>query len=135
MRKLLIAAVAVMISCISFSQNNTSKIVDVYGQEAYNEMQSTNPGMLELLDKYVDWGLEVVSSNEKYDQATLLQSIPLRSKSAESITVSEFINAYNSPNFNPLQFELFPSNEIQVYKLSGTNYALLIQTQNSILAK
>jgi hypothetical protein len=135
MKNLLTAVVAVLISCAVYSQDATAKVIAVYGEEAYAEMASSNPGQLELLSKYSDWGLEVVPSNDKYDQAIELQNVPLRSKSANSVSVQEFLTAYNSVGFNPLMYGLFPSNEIQVFKLQGVDFAILIQTQQNILSK
>lgn len=135
MKEIIITTLTLFISGSVFCQQNYDKVIEVYGETSFNEMQMTNPGALELLDKYAEWGMELVASNEKYDLATPLQSIPLRSKSAESITIQEFIDAYNSANFNSLAYGFFPSNEIQVFKLSGTNYALLIQRQDTILSK
>lgn len=123
----------------SYSQEleNADKIIQVYGQEWYDRMQNDAPDLLILMDKYVDHGFFVRTVSEgKYEQElTPTESIPLTSKSEESISVEQFLIEADSPDFNPLRYRYFPTNEAQVYKLQGVNKIIYILPQEIILAK
>ena len=123
----------------SYSQEleNAGKIIEVYGQEWYDQRRSDNPDLLILMDKYVDHGFFVRSVSEgKYEQEQEpIEFIPLTSKTESYITVEQFIQEVESPNFNPLRYRYFSTNEAQVYKLKGVNKIIYIIPQEAILSK
>jgi hypothetical protein len=53
----------------------------------------------------------------------------------DSISVEQFIEEYNSTDFNPLRYLFFTKVEGQVYRLKGTNKMICILPQEAILLK
>lgn len=96
-------------------------------------MQNSNPGMIELLDNYIDHGIKLIDMHEKYVNEQLVSSIPLRSKDAHSISVEEFVNNYETEGFNPLLYSFFPSDVVQIFVLGATNKVLIIESQKNLL--
>ncbi|MDG1332785.1 MAG: hypothetical protein P8P74_10665 [Crocinitomicaceae bacterium] len=136
MKKLLaLCAILVCTFPILGQTDGVSMIKSVYGENHYNEMVSTNPGQIELLEKYAVYGFHVVDAEDKYDVFPELTEVPLRSKSNNSITIQAFLQAYNSGNFNPLNYSFFPGKEIQVFRLQGTDFVILIDNQSNILVQ
>lgn len=136
MKKLFILCVLLTCTLFSFGQTDaTAMIKSVYGQNQYNEMSSTNPGQIVLLEKYALYGFHVVSTNDKYNTFSELTEIPLRSKLNQTESIQVFLQAYNSGNFNPLSYTFFPGNETQIFRLQGTDLIILIDSQATILAQ
>lgn len=135
MKQLLTLYVVLTCSLYTFAQSpEETKIVHAYGEVEYNQMLTSNPGQVELLEKYILHGFHLVPSNDKYLDFPELTEIPLRSKLDVSISIENFMQSYDSGNFNPLLYRFFPSNEIQIFRLQGTNRVVLIDSQSSILA-
>lgn len=130
---------ALCVSSFSFSQDlqHADKIIEVYGQEWYDLRRSENPDLLILMDKYVNHGFSVRTVSEgKYEQEQEpIEMIPLTSKTESYITVEQFMQEVESPNFNPLRYNYFSTKEAQVYKLKGVNKIIYIIPQESILLK
>lgn len=123
---------------LTFSQLvHADKIKEVYGQEWFDRMQSDAPDLLVLMDKYVSHGFSVRTVSEgKYEaEQTPIETIPLVSKTNESITVQQFMQEVESPNFNPLRYQFFSTKDAQVYKLKGVNKIIYIIPQEAILLK
>jgi len=123
--------------CALFAMGQTdgeAMIKSVYGDTEYNQMLSSNPGKVELLEKYALYGFHVVPTDDKYTTAPELTQIPLRSKTTSSISIQSFLQNYTSGNFNPLSINLFPRSEAQVYRLQGVDLVIIIDNQKSILA-
>lgn len=136
MKKLLTLCAAIACTFLSVGQTDAaSKIIAVYGQAHHDEMSATNPGQIELLEKYALHGMHVVPTNDKYDAFQVITEIPLRSKSNETVTIQDFLQAYDSENFNPLMYGFFPGAETQIFKLQGTDRVVLIDSQSIILAQ
>jgi len=135
MKKLVFLSLLILSGGLGFSQlNHTDKIIEVYGFEWFNQMNTNNPDVINLLDKYADHGFVVQElSSDKTTASDPLAAIPLRGKTGETITVLEFMNAYNSGDFNPLKYDFFPGNEMQTFSLEGTNLVIYILSQESIL--
>jgi hypothetical protein len=112
-----------------------SMIKSVYGQSHYDEMSSTNPGQIELLENYALHGFHVVPKNDKYNSFPELTAIPLRSKSNSTESIQAFLQAYGAGNFNPLIYSFFPGEEIQIFRLQGSDLIILIDSQATILAQ
>jgi hypothetical protein len=126
------------LSGLTFSQlNHTDKILEVYGQEWFDRMQSEAPDLLVLMDKYVSHGFSVRTvSPGKYDAELVpMEFIPLVGKTDSSITVQQFLLEAESPNFNPLKYEFFSTKDAQVYKLKDANKIIYIIPQEAILLK
>lgn len=120
-----------------FSQlNNSTKIVDFYGQERVNMMESETPELLTLLDKYISNGFMVKDvSDGKYSEFVPLNTIFLSRKEGGEVSIAEFLLDYQSPNFNPLNYKFFPGKDFQVFKLAGVNKIIYILPQEIILTK
>lgn len=137
MKTLLIFSFFLSLNGALFSQlNNTSKILDFYGQERVDKMQSETPELLTLLDKYISSGFMVKDVSEgKYSEFIPLTTIALSRKEGGEVSIEEFLLAYQSPNFNPLNYKFFPGKDFQVFKLSGVNKIIYILPQEIILTK
>ena len=120
-----------------FGQVNQTeqKVIDVFGQERFNSMSTNSPGTLELLSKFAEFGVEVLPSNEKYNSFQGITEIPLRSKSGGTVSIQEFLTDFHGGSFNALVYNFLPTKEIQIYKLEGTNLVILIENQETYLAK
>lgn len=133
------SALIVLVCYGSFSLGqvtNTEKIIEAYGIEWYNQMSQENTELLNLLAKYVEFGFVVEEVNsDKASEIKVLQSIPIRSKSNETVAITQFLEDFNAPNFNPLIYGFFPQKEMQVYKLEGVNFIIYILPQATILNK
>lgn len=126
-------------STLLFGQQyeHSQKIIESYGQEWYDTQLSTNPGIILLMDKYIDHGFMVKKvSPGKYSQFAPLTEIPLRSKTDEKISIEQFIEESKSPDFNPLRYNFFTGKIDQIFPLSGHDDTILyIYNQNTILVK
>ena len=127
----------VCLSNFSFSQlKNESKIVESRGQEWYSRMQTDAPDLLVLFDKYLTYGFNIRNVSEgKYAEFEPMEFIPLSDKNGGTVTVTEFLADAASSDFNPLDYNFFPTMEAQVYKLKGVNKIIYILPQDVILAK
>lgn len=115
---------------------NEQKIIDVYGLEWVNQMKTDNPVLLQLFDKYVSYGFMVKAvSTGKYSEFQPLEYIPLRSKSGGEVSVAEFLEDFNSDNFNPLKYAFFPTTDFQVFKLKDVDFIIYILPQQEIMKK
>lgn len=114
--------------------NHEQKIIDFYGQDWYHEMETINPGILLVMDSYIDSGFVVQDIvDDKYLLFDPIEAVPVNDPSIGSVSVFEFLNDYNSGNFNPLIYQYYPGNAPQVYRLKGVNKIILIQSQESLL--
>ena len=121
-------------ACFSaFSQNNHSKIIEAYGEQRFQELLSSNPGMIDILDAYVDRGLKLIDLHDKYTAEKQITRVQIRSKNNESISVEEFVQLFDSEEFNPLHYSFFPSASVQVFVLGSTNKVLIIESQQNLL--
>jgi len=132
--------ISVFVSCISsfgFSQiKNESKIVESRGQEWYAQMQIEAPDLLILFDKYLSYGFNIRNVSEgKYAEFEPMEFVPLNTKNGGLVSVAEFLADAESSDFNPLDYNFFPTMEAQVYKLKGVNKIIYILPQDVILAK
>lgn len=122
-------------SLFAQSLKNTEKIIQIYGEEWYNLQASNGMTLLELMDKYIDFGFKVEKvDHNKYSELAPLTEVPLLSKNGSYISVQEFLDDYNSSNFNPLKYRFFPQENIQVYKLNGADYIIYIIDQKTIMS-
>lgn len=126
-----------LVGLTSAQLNHADKIKEVYGQEWFDRMQVDAPDLLILMDKYVSHGFSVRTVSEgKYEtEFEPIEFIPLVSKTNESITVQQFMQEVESPNFNPLRYQYFSTKDAQVYKLKGVNKIIYIIPQESIHLK
>lgn len=122
---------------VVFSQlENQDKIVAAYGQEWFDLMQTESQEVLVLLDKYAEHGFFVKKvSPGKYEEFTPITSVPLRSKDNLTISIAQFMQEYESENFNELRYNYFPQQDFQVYKLDGVDAIIYILPQNIVLSK
>jgi hypothetical protein len=106
-----------------------------YGNEYFSQLQSHSPGILNLLDKYIDHGFHVKDIDPgKYQELEAISAIPLRAKGAGEVSIEQFLQELEGPNFNPLNYNFFPTNDVQIFKLSGSNKIIYILSQEAILA-
>jgi hypothetical protein len=137
MKVLFTCLVVCCISSFGFSQiNNETKIVESRGQEWYVRMQTDAPDLLVLFDKYLSYGFNVLDIIEgKYIEFGPNEFVPLNTKNGGFVTVAEFLTDVESLDFNPLDYNFFPTNVAQVYRLKGVNKIIYILPQDVILAK
>jgi hypothetical protein len=99
-------------------------------------MKIESQEVLVLLDKYAEHGFFVKKvSPGKYEEFTPITSVPLRSKEDISISVAQFMQEYESENFNELRYNYFPQKDFQIYKLDGVDAIIYILPQDIILSK
>lgn len=137
MKVLIISVFVICISSFGFSQiKNESKIVESRGQEWYAQMQIEAPDLLILFDKYLSYGFNIRNVSEgKYAEFEPMEFVPLNTKNGGLVSVAEFLADAESSDFNPLDYNFFPTMEAQVYKLKGVNKIIYILPQDVILAK
>jgi hypothetical protein len=139
LKKLLCIIVVVVLSdsyAVAQQFQHEDKIIAFYGQQRFSEFQQSNPTLLELLDKYIDHGFYVQDVNpDKYLEFTPIADITLSNKNGGVITISDFLMAYQTPGFNPLDYAFFPTSEVQVFKLAGVNKIIYILPQNAIISQ
>lgn len=139
MKALLVTLVLLVTGTCAFGQVMSigeQKVLDVYGQNQFNEMKANNPGMLAVLGGFAEHGFSIEqNTNPKYNSAEQLTQVPLRSKTGDAIPVQDFITAYTGGNFNILNYGFMPSKTTQVYRLQGTDYLLVIDRQETILSE
>lgn len=128
----LIIAISLIVSTACIAQNSEQKIIEVYGQTYFNELNQNNPAVITYLEDFANNGIELQSYNAKYSDAKMLIDIPLRSKTGEVISIQQFLSEYNSPNFNPLKYGFNSSKDVQVYRLSGDSRVLVIYSLTQI---
>ena len=121
------------LSTLSYAQTTDEKIIAVYGQEMYDQNVQSNPGLIAYFRNYIENdGMSLKDFNPKYSNEPTLSQIPLRGKSESSISISEFVNAINAADFNPLMYDFLPQNEAQIFRLQGFNKVLVIKNQNQL---
>jgi hypothetical protein len=137
MKVFITSVFVICISSFGFSQiKNESKIVESRGQEWYAQMQTEAPDLLILFDKYLTYGFNIRTNSEgKYAEFEPMEFVPLNTKNGGVVTVAEFLADAESSDFNPLDYNFFPTMEAQVYKLKGVNKIIYILPQDVILAK
>jgi len=137
MKVLITSVVVLCISSFGFSQiKNESKIIESRGQEWYAQMQTEAPDLLILFDKYLTYGFNIRNVSEgKYAEFEPMEFVPLNTKNGGVVSVAEFLADVESSDFNPLDYNFFPTMEAQVYKLKGVNKIIYILPQDVILAK
>ena len=118
---------------MSYAQTTDEKIIAVYGQEMYDQNVQSNPGLIAYFRNYIENdGMSLKDFNPKYSNEPTLSQIPLRGKSESSISISEFVNAINAADFNPLMYDFLPQNEVQIFRLQGFNKVLVIKNQKQL---
>lgn len=121
------------LSTMSYAQTTDEKIIAVYGQEMYDQNVQSNPGLIAYFRNYIENdGMSLKDFNPKYSNEPTLSQIPLRGKSESSISISEFVNAINAADFNPLMYDFLPQNEVQIFRLQGFNKVLVIKNQKQL---
>lgn len=135
MKKLFVTMTICCASALAFGQDQSSKIIEVYGQEFFDQTSTTNPGAIELFSKYNLHGFDIVDSNPKYASEQSLSMVPLRSKTGDEVSVSDFLNDFNSSDFNMLEYGFYPNQTTQIFNLAGSNKVILIYSQKTILSK
>ncbi len=135
MRMFIFLGAIFLVSSINAQLLHEQKIRASYGDEYVNQMQSQSPGLITLLDKYIDHGFDVKEVDAgKYNEMEAISTVPLRSKASGDASIQEFLSDFYGPIFNPLKYNFFPSQEFQVFKLAGTNKIIYILPQEVILA-
>ena len=115
---------------------NADKISEVYGQERMTQWSNENPSLITLMDKYISYGFMVKNVSEgKYSEFVPIETVPLNDKEGGSVSVAEFLEDFQSDNFNPLKYKFFPQKDFQIYKLDGVDAIIYILPQDIILSK
>ncbi len=111
-----------------------AKIKNHFGVDWYDREVLENNQWIEILKVYVTEGFKLISIQQgKYNELTPINEVKLNSKSNEAISIQQFINEYESENFNPLQYQFFPTIETQIIKLDGINKVIYIESISNLL--
>lgn len=98
----------------------------IYSAEYLENASSLRPALLDLLKNRVSYVEEPVRADDKYP---LLSSLPLMNKFNTAIQPHDPA-LFNVQTFNPLIYSWnFFDNRIQVYRIDGTDYLLVVQPQ------
>jgi hypothetical protein len=130
MKNILIAFL-MFLGNISNAQTTDEKIIAVFGEEQFAEMKANNPGFYKYNVGMVEKGIVVfIRDDNKYLEYPEIATIPLRSKTNESISIGAFLtDFYNISTFNALIYGFSPSEKDQIFRLAGTNQAILVRSQ------
>jgi len=129
--KIIIALLFLTLFDVGYGQSD-SKLIEVFGLEEVNDMKVSNPGAYAIFKAFSADGVELIDGLvDKYETFGMLPTIHLRSTS-EEVEQSIFLNDVLSDNFNPLKYDLFPTRQIQIYKIESGKY-LRIQSQQNLL--
>lgn len=108
------------------------EMIEVFGQEKVDEMKTGNPGLYEVFDAFSKNGIEIINTYvEKYESAESMPAIIHRS-TEEEVRLVDFLADLETTDFNILKYNLFPSRQIQIYKLESGKY-LKIESQQNLL--
>lgn len=135
--KLLLTLAALILSAFSFSQNieNQDKLIEKYGSNRYNEMMSTSPRLMEVLDYRISNGYVLIDEvPEKFATDPVKESfVKMISKTdKEIIQPQELLNEINSGTFNILLYNFTQNkSEDTAYRI-GEDHVLLIRSVESI---
>ncbi len=111
-----------------------AKIKNHFGVEWYDREVLENNQWIEILKVYVTEGFKLISIQQgKYNELTPINEVKLNSKSNEAISIQQFINEYESENFNPLHYQFIPTIETQIIKLDGINKVIYIESISNLL--
>ena len=99
-----------------------------------SEMQISNPGKFELVQKYGDHKLTIIERINDPKNLQVVAEIPLRKKGT-SLTIAEFLILSKEENFNPYILAWFPSIERQYFRLEGTDFLVVIPSQKDLNQK
>lgn len=130
------------VSTIIYSQNNpTSKLLVIYSQEQIEYLEDTNPQLLNYYMNFAEKGMKVETIvDDKYlteiPQLSVITLHKMKSDASElieEISVQEFLNDYNSSEFNPLKYNLYPKQKRAYYYLAGTDKILIIESASKLI--
>lgn len=136
MRFLIVLTAFFLSGNLAFGQNAhlEESVAEVYSQEYAEKLKNSNPGGYEYLMKVSEHALLLDQNpHPKYQSAEILSEIPLRSKSGEVVSIQEFLNDYNSSNFNALKYDFMPEKGVQIFRLAGTNHVLFVRTRSFVM--
>lgn len=136
--KCLTSAIALFVSFLSISQTieNQDKLVEKFGQDRYNEMQTQNPNLLESLDFKISHGYVLIDNiPEKYETLPIKNSFEkhINKTTTETINSNQLISEIDSGTFNILLYNFpFSKNEDQVFRLNNSQ-ALIIRSEKTLI--
>lgn len=124
------------ISTWAVAQNNPTftYVQEFLGQERYSEMVQSNPGLINDLSDRVNYGFQLIEMiPEKSSDFKPLNEIKLNFKEGSVLSNQEFVNLWESGDFNPLFLDLPQSKTENAYiHLVGTDRALIIYSLDAI---
>lgn len=145
----LLATFFLTLSCLfySFSQtnntqlslNNESKIIELLGQEKFDQMVSINPGYLKYLDARCEAFTIIDFSEEKFGYLKPLQTLVKRNPSNKSegnlsVSPAEMVQEYNDGNFNILLYDFYyDKSEYTYYRIGDTGKIIMIYPVDQII--
>ncbi len=150
MKKILLAVVT--LSCVfSYAQNSDSqsKILDILGQERFDNIQNSNPARIVYLEARLEEGYKIINNEGgKFDQVEKLDMIPFRIDVGDSKdtlgtckdgtgksydSAQEFLQKENSGTLNILKYKLkYDREKVVYYQLGSTGKVLMIFPVNHI---
>lgn len=124
-----------MFSFSVFSQLSAEeKIKEFYGEVWFERESNENRQWIDILKLYVTNGFKVISTDQgKYSELTPINEIKLTSKTNQTISIQQFLEEYESANFNPLFYQFLPANETQIFKLEGVDKIIYIESFSYLL--
>ncbi len=129
MKKLLLLLLTAGVCSVCLGQSTDTCISAVFGEEYLQNVKNSNPGLYRYFDGICQNGIRLEKAgNSKYSDAPVMARIPVRDPESpeKTISIDAFVEAYQSSDFNPLMYNLAPTDEYQVFRLAGTSYLLFI---------
>lgn len=103
---------------------HAAKINEIYTASYLEDAPELRIALMDLLAHRVSYQLEPVSENNKYP---LISSLPLMNRMNPEIVPHDPVN-FTPSEFNPLIYSWnFFSDKLQVYRIDGTDYLLIVQ--------
>ena len=124
----------------AFSQNNGnhSKVIAYLGNERFQELTSTNPGLIDFLDAKAEYGYEIIDVIAgKEESFTRIEKVQIHSKVVgENVTVDQFMNDLASGDFNFLLYVFPTAADADLYfTLGDTGKAIVIHSVSYVNSK
>lgn len=132
--KYFLLLIITMLLNMSFGQSelaSVQKINEVFGEDYAENLAISNPGKLQILQKYATTGFIVLNGNVSTKNVVVINEVPLREKGA-TMSIEDFVFLLLNEAYNPLLFEWTPGIYPAVYNLESTDYFICIPSQKQL---
>ena len=111
MRYILVLAIALFAFSDLYAQDH--RLSGLYSVEQIRKIEKENPQIIEYWDTYLNKGWLITVAKEENQLHGTMSASP--------------------EGFNPLDYQIFPSDETQYYQLEGTNLTLIVYPKDYLL--